>query len=62
MKAVWYEKHGPASEVLQIGKIETPEAREGEVLVRLHASGVNPSDVKAPSWLETTKLALYSTS
>ncbi|HUF55873.1 MAG TPA: NADPH:quinone reductase [Thermohalobaculum sp.] len=46
MKAVWYEGFGPAAEVLQAGEMPTPEPGPGEVLVRLHASGVNPSDVK----------------
>lgn len=47
MRAAWYEKHGPAREVLEVGEIETPEVGEGEVRVRLSASGVNPSDSKA---------------
>ena len=47
MRAVWYEKHGPAKEVLQVGKIETPEPGSGEILVRIFASGINPSDTKA---------------
>lgn len=47
MKAAWYEKHGPAGEVIQVGELDTPEAGEGEVRVRLSASGVNPSDSKA---------------
>ena len=47
MRAVWYETNGAASEVLVTGEIERPEPRVGEVLVRLQASGVNPSDVKA---------------
>ena len=46
MKAVWYERFGPAGEVLQLGEMADPVVRSGEVLVRLHASGVNPSDVK----------------
>lgn len=46
MKAVWYETLGPASEVLRVGELETPTPKEGEVLVKLRASGVNPSDVK----------------
>ena len=46
MKAVWYERFGPADEVLQVGKIPDPVPGPGEVLVRVHASGVNPSDVK----------------
>jgi len=49
MKAAWYEKGGVAHDVLTVGAMETPLAGPGEVLVRLHASGVNPSDVKARS-------------
>ena len=45
MKAVWYERTGPAREVLHIGEMPTPQAGPGEVRVRLHASGVNPADV-----------------
>ncbi len=47
MRAGWYEKYGPAREVIRVGEIEAPQAGPGEVRVRLHASGVNPSDVKA---------------
>lgn len=47
MRAVWYEAYGPAKEVLKFGEIETPEPGAGEVRVRLHASGANPSDYKA---------------
>ncbi|MBK8132002.1 MAG: NADPH:quinone reductase [Gammaproteobacteria bacterium] len=46
MQAVWYERFGPAGECLQFGAWETPAPGHGEVLVRLHASGVNPSDAK----------------
>ena len=46
MKAAWYEKIGAAAEVLQVGEIENPQPNEGEVLVELRTSGVNPSDVK----------------
>ncbi|MCV0395302.1 MAG: NADPH:quinone reductase [Rhizobiaceae bacterium] len=47
MKAVWYEKNGAAVEVLTVGDMPVPEPAPGEVRVRLHASGVNPSDVKS---------------
>ena len=47
MKAAWYEKNGEARDVLVVGKMETPSPGRGEVLVRLAASGVNPSDVKS---------------
>ena len=46
MRAAWFESFGPAREVLQVGEADKPEAASGEVLVRLHASGINPSDVK----------------
>lgn len=46
MKAIWYEGFGPADEVLHYGEQPTPDPGPGEVLVRLYASGVNPSDVK----------------
>jgi NADPH:quinone reductase len=49
MKAVWYERNGPAREVLQWGDIPDPVPGTGEVLVRVHASGVNPSDWKTRS-------------
>lgn len=47
MKAVWYEENGAARDVLVVGEMETPKPAAGEVLVRLAASGVNPSDVKS---------------
>lgn len=47
MRAAWYQRFGPAEEVIQHGEIETPAAGPGEVLVRLSHSGVNPSDAKA---------------
>jgi NADPH2:quinone reductase len=46
MKAAWYEQFGKAAEVLTIGEMEDPQPGSGEVLVRLHTSSVNPSDVK----------------
>jgi NADPH:quinone reductase len=45
MRAVWYERTGPAAEVLTFGEMPTPAAGPGEVRVRLEASGVNPADV-----------------
>jgi len=45
MRAAWYDRTGPAREVLQIGERPTPAPGRGEVLIRVRASGVNPSDV-----------------
>lgn len=46
MKAVWYDRIGPAAEVLQMGELADPDPGPGEVRVRVAASGVNPSDAK----------------
>ena len=46
MKAVWYEQIGAADDVLTHGNIDDPEVSDGEALVRIRTSGVNPSDVK----------------
>jgi NADPH2:quinone reductase len=46
MRSAWYEKTGPAADVLRVGERPDPEPRAGEVLVRVRASGVNPSDTK----------------
>lgn len=51
MKAAFYERNGPAGEVLQVGEMAMPAAGPGEVLVRVKASGVNPSDVKSRAGL-----------
>jgi len=47
MRAAFYERNGPAREVLNLGEIETPRPGPGEVRVKLTTSGVNPSDVKS---------------
>lgn len=44
MRAAWYERQGDARDVLQVGERDKPEPGAGEVRVRIHASGVNPSD------------------
>lgn len=46
MLAAWYESFGAAASVLRVGERPRPVAGPGEVLVRLHTSGINPSDVK----------------
>jgi NADPH:quinone reductase len=49
MRAAYYERTGPASDVIKVGEIPTPEPREGEVRVRTAFSGVNPTDWKSRS-------------
>ena len=46
MRAIWYEKLGPANEVLKSGEMPDPAPGPGEVRVRIAFSGVNPSDAK----------------
>ncbi len=46
MKAALFNNFGAASDVLQLIELDKPLASQGEVLVRMHTSGVNPSDTK----------------
>lgn len=45
MKAVVFDRHGPPAEVLEVRDVAAPTPSRGEVLVRMIASPVNPSDV-----------------
>jgi NADPH2:quinone reductase len=54
--AAYYERVGPAREVLAVAEVETPNASRGEVRVKLVCSGVNPSDVKTRAGLRTRDL------
>jgi NADPH:quinone reductase len=46
MKAAWYEKQGPARDVLVVGEMPDPIPAAREVRLRISASGINPGDVK----------------
>ena len=46
MLAAWYERHGAAAEVLEVGEMAAPEPGTGEARVRVTLSGVNPGDTK----------------
>src|ERR1700751_3103860 len=46
MKAAWYEKQGPAREVLVVGEMLDPIPAAGEVRICIGASGINPGDIK----------------
>ena len=46
MKAALHRSTGPAAEVLTVEDIDRPQPGPGEVLVRVHASGINPTDYK----------------
>ena len=52
MIAAWYDRQGPAAEVLQVGELPTTDPGPGEVRVRLALSGVSPGDIKKrQAWL-----------
>jgi NADPH:quinone reductase len=46
MRAAWYEKQGPAKDVLTLGEMPDPHPAAGEVRIRIAASGINPGDIK----------------
>jgi len=46
MRAAWYERQGPARDVLKVGEMPDPTAGPGEVRIRVSASGINPGDTK----------------
>lgn len=56
MRAASYNAKGAARDVLRVGLLERPEPGPGEVRVRIRASGVNPSDVKARSGLHVAAM------
>ena len=47
--AAWYDRQGPAAEVLQVGEMPEREPGPDEVRVRLRLSGINPGDTKKRS-------------
>lgn len=46
MRAAVYRQCGPAEEVLRLEDLPRPHPAAGEVLVEVHASGINPADTK----------------
>jgi NADPH:quinone reductase len=46
MRAAWYEKQGPARDVLTVGEMPDPRPAVGEVRIRIAASGINPGDIR----------------
>ena len=45
MRAIEFQEYG-GPDVLQVVDVEAPRAGLGEVRIRVHAAGVNPSDWK----------------
>jgi NADPH2:quinone reductase len=46
MRAAWYERQGPAREVLTVGTMADPAPGPGEVRIRIAPSGIDPGDIK----------------
>ncbi|MDH3667985.1 MAG: NADPH:quinone reductase [Paracoccaceae bacterium] len=46
MRAAFYEETGAPADVLQVGEVDDPVPGDGEILVRVHVHGVNPTDCK----------------
>jgi NADPH:quinone reductase len=55
MLASWYDRQGPAADVLRVGELPDPTPGPGEVRVRVTVSGVNPGDTKKRrGWLDSS--------
>jgi alcohol dehydrogenase len=57
MKALIFEKHGPASDVMRVSTVPVPsEVPEGFMLVKVHAASLNPIDkMRIEGALKTTR-------
>jgi NADPH:quinone reductase len=55
--AAWYDRQGPAGEVLEVGDLPLPEPGRGEVQVRVRLSGINPGDTKKRSGWQGTPMS-----
>lgn len=59
MKAVVYDRRGPAREVLRLVERPIPEPGPGEVRIKVAVSALNPSDLKARSGQNASAPMLY---
>ena len=57
MLAAYYDRLGPAREVLKVGSLPDPQPGAVEVRVRLEWSGVNPFDTKGRAGLRGGPMA-----
>ena len=49
MRAAWFERRGPARDVLVVGEMPDPQPGPGEVRIAVEVSGLSPGDVKKRS-------------
>jgi len=57
MKAAWYTETGAARTVLKLGDLPDPVPGPGEVRVRMHGSGISPTDMYTRGGVRTKVLA-----
>lgn len=58
MLAAWYDRQGPAEDVLEVGQLPDSRPGPGEVRIRVTRSGINPGDLKKRSaWTSGTPMA-----
>jgi NADPH2:quinone reductase len=57
MLAAWYDRQGPAADVLQVGDLAAPDPAPDEVRVRVKFSGINPGDTKKRSGWQGTRMS-----
>ena len=58
MRAAWFERRGPAREVLVVGVMPDPLPGPGEVRIAVEVSGLSPGDVKKRSdWQGSTAMS-----
>lgn len=59
MRAALYRTAGAAADVLTVEDIDRPEPGPDEVLVRVHASGINPTDYKTRGGLTGRSIDVF---
>lgn len=57
MRAAFYDRQGAAHDVLQIAELPDPTPGPGDVRVRIHVSGLNPTDLKSRTGFNGMQLA-----